>query len=188
MTLKCCSFLLLLCSVAAAQIDVIQRDWVLAGQPLKWEAPPRKIQSTKRAALADLIVLYPSGTFAQVSCYLFRQPNGHISISRGDSHAVILGNWILTGRVVLAKARLVYADALLIGKPIPGPEMTFQLKVTSRGGARWLQRDGRTFKPLPNLSDLEFFAAVVNCDRSFWDGHEWQEGMQLPCMSPLENR
>src|SRR4051812_15176319 len=102
MGLKSCLLLLLVWKSAAMEIVPIQNDWVLARQPLKWQSPPRVLQSKTRTALAELLILVPSGAFARVSCYLIRQQNGEISISRGDSHAITVGTWKLDGTVLSA--------------------------------------------------------------------------------------
>lgn len=182
MSLKCCVFLLLGCTSAVAEIEPIQRDWVLVSQPLKWRSPPRKVHSSTKYAAADLIVLNPTGSFAQLFCVLYRQHNGDITISRGDSHSLRVGKWTIVGTVLSAKDRLVYADALPIGKPVPGPEMTREFELLSRDGSGWLVQSGKTFKPLAGLSDLEFLAAVISCDRSFWNGSQWQDTALQPCM------
>jgi hypothetical protein len=176
----CCSFLAFV-ACAAAEVPAIQPDWVLVRQPLKWQSPPRKLHSKSKTARAEVIVLNPSGAFAAVYCFLIRQQDGAITISRGDSHSVTAGTWRATGPTVSVKSRLVYADVLPIGKPVPGAESASQFVISLRGGSRTLKRDGAVFKRLAGLRDLEFLAATVACDRTFWDGSKILDGAVSPC-------
>jgi hypothetical protein len=174
---------LLLCCVSSAQIKRIEPRWVLVSHPLKWEAPPPEIENRKSAASAGVMVLYPNGDFGEVWVTLYRIKGGRVSISRGDSHVVRLGTWSKTGDRITVKARVVYADALQMGKPISGPETILTMKAPK--GVDVYRVEGSNpaseFRRLPELRDMDFLAAMIACDRSFWDGQTWVEPASLPC-------
>ncbi len=174
---------LLLCCVSSGQIKRIEPRWVVVSHPLKWEAPPPEIENRTLAASAGVMVLYPNGNFGEVWGTLYRVKGGRVSISRGDSHVVRVGTWSKTGDRIIVKARVVYTDALQIGKPIPGPETTLTIK-KPHGVDVWRVESSNPaseFRRLPELRDMDFLAAMIACDRSFWDGEKWVEPAPLPC-------
>jgi hypothetical protein len=175
---------MLLHGSAIAQVRPIEQQWVLVRQPLKWESPPREIGLSTKTAPAEVVVLNPSGAFAIVYCYLIRQKDGAISISRGDSHTVAVGTWKREQNSITVRSRVVYTDALPIGKPIPGPETKNQFTASFRAREWRLGSGAGSYKPLSRLEDLEFLATMIRCDRSYWDGHKWIDGIDLPCMPP----
>lgn len=169
-------------SVSAAQIEHIDPRWVFVSHPLKWSAPPPEIENRKEAATAGIVVFYPSGQFAEVWCTLYRVGNGRVSISRGDSHVVRVGTWSKIGDRTTVKARVVYTDGLQMGKPIPGPETILTMKLQGVDMYRVESSNPTSeFRRLPQLRDMDFLAAMIACDRSFWDGQKWVEPASLPC-------
>lgn len=66
MKLVCQLVALLACSNAIAQMSPIDERWITVSYPLKWKAPPREIGSKVKTAEADIMVLYPSGEFAEI--------------------------------------------------------------------------------------------------------------------------
>lgn len=112
-----------------------------------------------------MLVLYPSGDFAEVWCYVIRHTDGSVSISRGDSHSVAIGKWQLEGNDVRITSQVVFRDVLITdvttGKAVPEVEKTFQLKATRHAGYWHLAGNGKGYAPLPNFKDLEFLAAFV---------------------------
>ncbi len=173
---------LLLHDRAVGQTWPIRPDWVLVRHPLKWESPPREPKLNKKIAQAEIIVLNPSGAFATVFCFLIRQKDGAISISRGDSHTVSVGTWKKERESITVRSRVLYTDGLPIGKPIPGDEIESHFTASSRGGRWRLASPTGAYEPLQRLEDLEFLATMIACDRSYWDGHKWIDGIDPPCM------
>ena len=177
--------LLILCNNGLAQVKEIDERWITVSYPLKWEAPPRETGLKIKTAAAAIMVLYPSGDFAEVRCHLIRQSNGRVNIPRNPGHTVATGTWNLSGDVLSITSHVVYTDALPIGKPIPGPETTTQFKAQVHD-RYWLIANSNTrFRPMPQFTDLEFLRTVITCDRSFWDGHSWQDGAVSPRVSEL---
>jgi hypothetical protein len=173
----------------AAQIERIAPAWVFVSHPLRWESPPPEIDNRNEAASATIMVLYPSGKYAEVSCTVYRGEDNRPSISRGDSHVVRIGTWERTGRVLSIKARTVYADVLPIGKPIPGSEMRTTMERTNgMDGWRVQSREGTIFRPFAEFQELDYLAATLACDRSFWNGHQSAEPARLPCADSPQTR
>jgi hypothetical protein len=133
MTLRVGFCVLVFCSLCLAQIKRIDHRWVFVSQPLSWNSPPPEIENRTKWASAGLIVLYPSGDFGEVRCTLYRSSDGHMSVSRGDSHIVRVGTWSSRGKAISIKARVVYTDGLPIGKPVPGPELIITMTRAVRG-------------------------------------------------------
>jgi hypothetical protein len=177
---------LLLCSPGIGEIRQIETQWVLVSEPVDWKSPPREIGSKTKTGFAEVIVLYPSGEYGYVACYLIHQRKGDVSISRGDSHAVMIGTWRERGGEVEVTSHVVYQDVRVSGRPIPGPATVERYAKVSGSGLRRI-RDKKRFLPLPSLQDLRFLATLVSCDGAYWDGQKELEGPQ-PCMPPDAGR
>ena len=157
----------------------IQLDWVLVSHPLRWESAPRILHMRTKTAPADLVVLYPNGKFAAVSCYLIRQADGSITISRGDGDTVRTGEWIQKDKTILAKSRIVYRTVVISGRAIPEPEVSEDFMRSNTGhmrSSRW------EYRKLQRFSDLVYLDTLIRCDRSGWDGHNEREDFVPPCV------
>ena len=175
----CC--LVLLASVSASsQERVVQLDWIFVSHPLRWESPPRTLHLGIKTAAADLIVLYPTGQFAGVSCLLIKGSNGFVSISRGDGEIVRIGKWLQKGNTIQVKSQIVYRTGPIIGRAIPEDEVTEQFK---RSAKDRLRSSGWEYVALQRFSDLEYLDGLIRCDRSGWDGHGQRRDFVPPCMS-----
>jgi hypothetical protein len=128
------------------------------------------------------MVLYPSGDFGSVACYLIRQADGTVTISRGDGFVVKVGKWERSDSTVTITSRTVYREVVIIGRAIPEPEVVEQFHDMSRRGYWSLRTADRQFGPLPTFRDLDFLGAVIACDREYYDGKNYLEGPQ-PCRS-----
>jgi len=71
----------------------IKPEWAVFSSPLKWESPPPELHSNTKSARARILVLFPSGEYGEVYCFLIRQGDGSIAISRGDGEVVGTGTW-----------------------------------------------------------------------------------------------
>lgn len=172
---------MLICMPLVAQVRKIESSWVIASQPIKWESPPRKLHLGIKTGVAELVVLYPTGEYGLLGCYLIRQADGTISISRGDSHVVGIGTWKRSGKEVTVTSRTVYRDVLITGRPLPDAvEVESFTEVGERAYRR--TKDRRLFTPIERLRDLEFLSTLISCDRTYWDGHKPIEGPE-PCMA-----
>src|ERR1019366_10110387 len=89
-----------------------------------------------KTAAADLIVLYPTGQFAGVSCLLIKGSNGFVSISRGDGEIVRIGKWLQKGNTIQVKSQIVYRTGPIIGRAIPEDEVTEQFKRSAKDRLR----------------------------------------------------
>jgi hypothetical protein len=126
------------------------------------------------------MVFYPSGEYGYVACFLMQPGRGSISISRGDSHVVKVGTWRERDGEVEVTARVVYADVLVSGRPIPGSTSVERYTKTTAHGLRRIS-DKKRFVRLPRLQDLKFLSTLISCDRAYWDGQKYLDGPQ-PCM------
>jgi hypothetical protein len=169
-----------LSSVSAdAQERGVQFDWLFVSHPLRWEPPPRTSHSKIKTAAADLIVLFPTGQFAGVSCLLIKQSDGAITISRGDGDVVRIGQWQPEDGGVRAKSQVVYRTVTIIGRAIPEQEVSEQFKKSATDrlrGSRW------EYRRLQRFSDFEYLDTLIRCDRSGWDGHTERKDFVPPCM------
>ncbi len=171
---------LLLCSSGIGQIQRIDTRWVLVSKHVRWSSPPPEIGTQTKTGFAEVMVLYPSGEYGCVACYLIRHRDGTVSISRGDSHAVKIGTWHKRDGEVEVASRTVYQDVFVSGRPVPGPMSVERYTKLGDSGLRRIG-DKKQFVPLPRLEDLEFLATLISCDRAYWDGHKPLDGPQ-PCM------
>jgi hypothetical protein len=107
---------------------------------------------------------------------LYKQRNGDVLITRGDGYVTSVGTWTRHGDVISAQHRIVYRDFPKTGQPIPEPVKTTTFNGGERSDGWWLTaaEDGREFRPLRSLTDLDFLAGLLT-DRCFWDGHKWFE-------------
>jgi hypothetical protein len=165
--------------MAQPQFRPIDIGWVTIRQPAKWQSPPRILHLKEKTGPGQIMVLYPSGDFAYVACYLIRRADGTVIMSRGDGFVVKVGKWKRSDSTVTISSRTVYREIVMIGRAIPEPEMVEQFRDTSRSG--WsLRTTDSQFGPLPTFRDLDFLGAVIACDRSYYDGKNYLEGPQ-PC-------
>jgi hypothetical protein len=101
-----------------ARVDL---QWVFASQPITWQYPPPEVDLKERTGPVELIVLYPSGEYGYVACYIIQRSDRSLTISRGDGFLVKVGTWRRNGNAVLVTSRTVYQEVLQFGKPLPGP-------------------------------------------------------------------
>jgi hypothetical protein len=133
----------------------------------------------QKEADADLVVLYPSGQFAGVSCFLIKGPNGSITISRGDGDVARLGKWQPEGSGVPTKSQVVYRTVTIEGRSIPETEINERF---SRSTPTRLRNSQFEYRDLKGFSDLEYLDTLIRCDRSGWDGHAERRDFVPPCM------
>jgi len=126
------------------------------------------------------MVFYPSGDFGYVACYLIRQADGTVTISRGDGFVVKIGKWKRSDSTVTITSRVVYREIVVIGRAIPESEVVEQFQDLSNGSDLSLRAADRQFRPLPAFRDLDFLGALIACDREYYDGRNYLEGPQ-PC-------
>ena len=175
--LACCCFFQL-SSFAAAQLPSAQPERIFVSHPLQWTSPPRALHLREKIAGADLIVLYPSGQFAGVSCYLIKRPDGTIIISKGDGDVVRIGQWQSTKTGIMAKSQIVFRTVTITGRAIPEQEVSEQFTRSTAGrlrGSRW------EYRKIQQFSDLEYLDILIRCDRRSWDGHAEREDFVPPC-------
>jgi len=172
------------CSIETqAQPQTIDSRWITVRQPRKWQSPPRELHLKTKTGPAEIMVLYPSGDYGYVACYLIRQADGSVNISRGDGFVVKIGKWSGTKSTVTIKSQTVYREIVISGRAIPEPEVVEEFRSTSRAGYWRLRLADRHFEPLPNFRDFDFLASVIACDREYYNGKDHLEGPQ-PCRSP----
>lgn len=170
--------LLFLASLCAAQSN-IQPEWVVVSSPMHWESPPPELHTKIKSASATIRVFFPSGEYGEVSCYLIRQGDGSISISRGDGEVVAIGSWQQQDNDVVIRSRVVYRTVVIIGKPIPEAESIESLKAAKeRYWTVW--NDKGRYAALPQFKDWEYVATLIRCDREYFDGEKQTDGIQ-PC-------
>jgi hypothetical protein len=157
----------------------VQPDWIFVSRPLRWESPPRALHLKQKEARADLVVLYPTGQFAGVSCFLIKGPNGRVKISRGDGDVVRVGKWQPEGAGVLAKSQVVYRTVTIEGRSIPETEINERFSRPTPGRLRNSKVD---YRNLREFSDLEYLDTLIRCDRSGWDGHAERKDFVSLCM------
>ena len=173
--------LLFFASLCTAQsnIDPVNPEWAVFSSPVKWESPPPELHSKTKAGRARIRVFFPSGRYGEVFCYLIRQGDGSIVISRGDGDVVGIGTWRQDGDHVSVNSRIVYRTVVVFGRPIPEAETNEYL--TSNKGRYWTVRDdkGRYVK-LAQFKDWGYLASLISCDREYFDGEKRTDGLQ-PC-------
>jgi len=176
--LTCCCLALPTC-LAAAQGRSVRPDWVFVSHPLRWDSPPRELHLQQREARAALVVLYPSGQFAGVACFLIKGANGSITISRGDGDVVRIGQWQTEGKRVLAKSQVVYRTVTIEGRSMPEAEISERFSRTTPNRLRSSRSEYRNLK---GFADFEYLDTLIRCDRSGWDGHTERKDFVPPCM------
>ena len=157
----------------------VQPNWLFVSHPLRWESPPRKLHSTIKTADADLIVLYPTGQFAGVSCYLIKRADGTITISRGDGDVVRIGKWQPEGAGILTKSQVVYRTVTIEGRSMPETEISERF---GRPTPDRLRNPRWEYRLLKGFSNLEYLDTLIRCDRSGWDGHVERKDFVSPCV------
>jgi hypothetical protein len=101
--------------MAQPQLRPIDSRWVAIRQPAKWQSPPRELHLKEKTGPGQIMVLYPSGDFAYVGCYLIRRADGMMIISRGDGFVVNIGQWKRNDATVTITSRTVYRTVVMIG-------------------------------------------------------------------------
>lgn len=144
----------------------INLSWVFVNDNLAWESPPKELKKTYVEAGASLLVFYPTGDFAFVTCYLFRdRRSGRLSICRGCGFSISKGTWTRDpDNIVAVKFRTIYAPGLVEGTPKPGPEVErrwiFRGQSKGRVAAVVQSPEGK-FIPLSNLSNLDDLSQII---------------------------
>lgn len=170
---------LFLAPLCSAQSN-IEPQWAAFSSPLKWESPPPELHANTKSARARIRVLFPSGAYGEVSCFLIRRGDGSISISRGDGEVVATGSWKQEGNHVIVKSRIVYRTVVIMGRPIPEVESTESLRAVK--GRYWTVWDDKgRYAALPQFKDWGYLASLIRCDREYFDGNKRTDGVQ-PCM------
>jgi len=160
----------------------VQPEWAVFSSPLKWESPPRELHANTKSTAARIRVFFPSGEYGDVSCYLIRQGDGSVSISRGDGEVVAVGRWRQDGDHVVINSRIVYRTVVIFGRPIPEPETAESLRAGKR--RYWTVWDERgRYVALLHFNDWGYLASLIRCDREYFDGEKRTEGVQ-PCAPP----
>jgi hypothetical protein len=154
--MKLSSLALVLCGIVLAQSAPIKREWVLVGwQPIQWESPPSETQLRIKTSPAEVLIFYPNGEFADVRCLLIKQQNGKVVISNGDGQIVAAGHWARQGETMAVESEVVYRTVHIMGQTMPEPPKR-QVFTSKRLRGKWeVQGDGKTYKPMPELADLD---------------------------------
>jgi hypothetical protein len=174
---------LLLASLCTAQSN-IKPEWAVFPSSLKWESPPPELHSNTKSAPARILVFFPSGEYGEVYCYLIRQGDGSILISRGDGDVVGTGTWRKEGSRITVTSRIVYRTVVIKGKPIPGAETTASFTGTKQ--LYWTVSDDKgRYAALPQFKDWEYLVSLIKCDREYFDGEKRTDGVQ-PCAPQAE--
>jgi hypothetical protein len=177
----CSALVLLSFAPAVSQQNGLQPDWLFATHPLRWQSPPRELHLGIKTAPSDLMVLYPNGSFAGVSCLLIKSSDGHITISRGDGDVVRIGQWQQENAGVLTKSRVVFRTVTVTGRSIPEDETSERfIKQT----ANRLRNSRSEYRRLRGFSDFAYLDTLIRCDRREWDGHADRKDFVPPCMAP----
>jgi len=116
------------------------------------------------------MVFYPTGHVGWLACYLSRQANGTVTISRGDGFVVKIGTWEKANGTVTVRSRTVYREIVVTGQAIPASEVIEQFRDLSRDGYWRLRKGQERFEPLPGFVDFDFLGAAIACDRVYYDG------------------
>jgi hypothetical protein len=172
----------LLCQSALSQVRGIDPSWVVVTQPEHWISPPRELHLESKTGPGEIMVLFPSGDYGYVACYLIRQKDGRLSISRGDGFLVKTGTWERNGKDLVITSRTVYMTVVAEGRPIPSQPNVELFNSTSGQGLR-REKDRVDFRRDPSFNDLGFLASLISCDRLYYDGHKALDGPH-PCMPP----
>ena len=144
---------------ATTQNTHIQPQWVLVGwQPLNWQSPPSGAEPHIKTSQADILILNPSGDFAEVYCLLIRQKDGSVLISNGDGEVVAVGHWQQDRNAVSVTSRVVYRTVRLVGKTMPESEQNRTFSLQEVRGIRELKTDGHVYRPMAKLVDLDKLA------------------------------
>jgi len=183
-----CIAVFICCIRAPAQPELrhVDAHWVTIQRPARWLSPPPEIGSKIKSGPAQIMVLYPSGAFGYVACSLIRQADGAVSVSRGDGFVVKVGTWKRAKDAVTITSRTVYREIVRRGQSIPGPEVVEQFRVVSGDGTWHLATDSSRFEPMQGFQDLDFLAAVIACDREYYDGEKYLDGPH-PCRPPTDS-
>jgi hypothetical protein len=162
---------LLLTFLLGAQQSQVRQEidisWVFVNDKLMWESPPKELKKTYvLAENAELIVFYPTGDIAMVSCTLFRdRKTRRLSICHGCGFSISKGTWTRNAdNSVTIKSRVVYRNLPIIGSPVPDPEIEerwrFHGRFKDRVAAVVHPPTGR-YIPLSNLSNLDFLSNII---------------------------
>ncbi|MCW5969338.1 MAG: hypothetical protein KIT57_12560 [Blastocatellales bacterium] len=144
----------------------INLSWVFVNDNLTWESPPKELKKTYLEASASLVIFYPAGDFAFVTCYLFRdRRSGRLSMCRGCGFSISKGTWTRDhNNTVTVKFRTIYTPALVEGMPMPGPEVEryWIFRGQSKGRvAAIIQSPEGKFIPLSNLTNLDDLSHII---------------------------
>ena len=149
--------------LAYVQTNAIDPAWVFISTPLKWQSPPPDAGRRIRTTPATMIVLYPSGSYAEVHCVLIQQENKTITISHGDAFVVRRGTWKAADGKLDASSSVVFRTVAIVGKPLPEPPLTEHFTVKElKGRKEIVDSSGQKYAPSPTFNDVEELVVVVD--------------------------
>jgi hypothetical protein len=96
-----------------------------------------------------------------VSCYLIKQADGTITISKGDGEVVRIGQWKSRDAEVEVKSQIVFRTVTMIGRAIPEQEFSEHLKRSAPDRLRGPQWE---YGKLRQFFDLEYLGTLILCD------------------------
>jgi hypothetical protein len=142
----------------------INLEWVYINNNLVWESPPSELHKTYQYAdNTHIVVLYPSGEFAQVSGTLLRdKETGHLSLCEGCGFSIFKGVWHLenSGKLNVRK-KLVYGQ---LRPAKDSEEVNESWKMDGESKVRLalrLHSPTTTYKPLKHLENLGLLSQLI---------------------------
>jgi hypothetical protein len=131
---------------------------------LVWESPPSELHKTyEYADNTNIVVLYPSGEFAQVSGTLLRdKETGHWSLCAGCGSSIFKGTWHSESpREVSVRKKLVYGQLRPTGDK---NEVDESWKIDGEPKIRLtlrLRSPTTTYEPLDQLENLDLLSQLI---------------------------
>jgi hypothetical protein len=151
---------------AYGQINTIAPNWVFVGTPVKWKSPPRRAELHLHTAPTTLLVVYPNGVYASVTCLLVEQNEGAITISHEDGYVVRKGTWKSVNSDLIANATVVFRTLWLVSKEEPVSPHTEQFKVKQvRGHTELKAAGGQKYAPLARFADFDGLTRLITTTR-----------------------
>lgn len=144
-----------------SQVETIAPEWVVVTTPLIRTSPPTNTGLRIRSSPATLLVFYPSGKYAAMSCLLIQQKDGGVTISNGDSHVVRIGRWGQNANGIVAFSIEVSPTISISGDTQPEPTLVEEFSVRQVKGKRQLRVGPQRFTPLAQFADFAKLAALI---------------------------
>jgi hypothetical protein len=151
-----------------SQTGTFNGSFLYVNQPLKWERPERPGQPAPRFAFANLLIIEPKGTFAAISCLLYKTPDKRLNIIYSEGYGISSGTWNKNNGTISVRSRSIYSNVRAPGsetQPYKQELWAYGPTRDRHGIADWIKIGNTKYIPLRDLADPSELMRLIQFHR-----------------------